>query len=400
MNLNGGPETGSLYYRILIASFAAYCIANIAGWILPDLIHEFVSVKRLSESQAGLVGTVELAALALSSMLLARFVKRTSFLVISLVGTAVAIIATVLSIIAHDHGLILLLRGITGAGEGAALMVSSAALARFRDPDRAYGQMNVVNIVFGAGLIFLLPTIARYVGPNVAFPTLLAGLLILTPFLFVMPRNLALDMAASADRNVQLSHHDLSPRLYLLAATMFIVALNSSAVWSFLVLLGTRAGLDEASATRAVGIVAFVSVTGSLLATVLGVRFGRFWPTVVGIVSMTGCIVILCTQTDLLLFRICACLLVASVYFIIPYFMGYAAAEDSSGRGAALVGGAFLLTVAVSPYIAGLIIEHFGMGAIAAVTIVTNTAALVALSWFDRDLKQRPPADLAASAQA
>lgn len=381
------------HVRILIASFAAYCVANVSGWILPDIINEFVTVNRLPVSQAGFVGTVELASLAIFSIVLARFARGVSFLVIAVTGTLVAIGFTVLSVFVPNHALLLILRAMTGLGEGATLMVASAALASFPDPDRAYGQMNVANILYGSGLIFALPMLRHIVGAHVAFPMLLLSLIVLAPLVFLMPRRLALDVPARTGTGVTTHHHDISRRVWVLAGCMFLIAMNSSAVWSFLLLLGTRAGLSEDATIHSLAIVALVSASGSFLATLQGTALGRLWPCIASVVVMTGCIVILCLDRNPLTYRLLSMLLVAALYYLIPYFMGYAAADDDTGRGAALVGGVFLLTVALSPYTGGLLIQYFGFGALALVATGTNAIAIAGIAWFDRDLRLNPPRD-------
>jgi DHA1 family inner membrane transport protein len=379
--------------RILIASFAAYCVANVSGWILPDIVNEFVTVNRLTASQAGFVGTVELAALAIFSIVLARFARGVSFLAIAVTGTLVAIVCTVLSVFASSHGLLLVLRTVTGLGEGAALMVATAALASFPDPDRAYGQMNVINTLYGATLIFSLPVLRDYVGAHVAFPMLLLSLVLLAPLVLLMPRRLALDVPLNTPAGGALHHHDISRRIWVLAGCIFLIAMNSGAIWSFMILLGTRAGLGEDAAIQAVAVVALVSASGSLLATLQGTAFGRLWPCIASVVVMTACIVTLCLNSNPVIFRILSAALVAALYYLIPYFMGYAAADDDTGRGAALVGGVFLLTVAISPYTSGLLIQHFGFGALALLAVATNAVAIVGIAWFDRDLRRHPTPD-------
>ena len=88
-----------------------------------------------------------------------------------------------------------------------------------------------------------------------------------------------------------------------------------------------------------------------------------------------------------LVFRIGAVLIVAGTYFLVPYFLGYAAAQDPSGRDAAIVAGSFLLTGAVGPYLGGFIIETFGVGSIAMIVICTNLIAWLSFFVVDRGQK-------------
>lgn len=60
----------TLQGRILAASAAAYCIANIAWWLQPPLIHEVIVRYDAGEAAAGLVASAEMTVIALGWIVL------------------------------------------------------------------------------------------------------------------------------------------------------------------------------------------------------------------------------------------------------------------------------------------------------------------------------------------
>ena len=130
----------TLQGKILVASAAAYCIANIGWWLQPSLIHEVMIRFQVGESAGGLIASAEMTAVAVGAALFGKLLDRFSLLLIASIGVAVSLTGAAASIVVQDYDLLLLSRSITGFGEGAMLTVASASLASFKDPDRAYGH--------------------------------------------------------------------------------------------------------------------------------------------------------------------------------------------------------------------------------------------------------------------
>jgi predicted MFS family arabinose efflux permease len=371
----------------LVASTAAYCVANVSWWMQPDLVHHVMVRFGASESGAGLIATAELTAMALSSILLARLVGPRTFRTIALGGTLLALLGAAASIVASGYAVLFVARIATGLGEGGPLAVASAALAAFADPDRAYGKMNVVNVLFGAAVIFLLPLLAAQTGANAVFPMMFAALAICGLFLPLMPRTVRVQ--SHHGEQVGPSHGYFSRRLLMLVAAVFILAVTSGAMWSFYYVLGARAGLSDAAVNTAIGLAIITSISGSLLATWLGARWGRLLPVTVGTFVISAAILTMCAWPDPIAFRVAACLNVSAVFFLVPYFYGYAAAQDPSGRDGAVVGGAFLFAGAIGPLLGGTIMTAFGIEAMAWLVPLTNGIAWFLFSTVTRDQRER-----------
>jgi MFS family permease len=360
--------------RILVACGAAYCIANIGWWVQPAIVNEVIARFQVGEIRAGLIASAEMTAIAIGSVSFARLLQRFSLRRIAFVGIVIALLGAAWSSVAQLYDALLISRAVVGLGEGAALAVATAGIANFRDPDRAYGKINVAAILFGSLSFLLLGATASIFGQSHnVFPTILGGMALLYPLLWLVP-SYVLKLTSDANRR---RSRVASPTgaLAALAVAVFIVGVTSGAMWSFYFILGTRAGLADGAINTTVTASVLLSVLGAGLATLIGAKFGRFLPVTFGILALTIAIASISLWHNPLVFTAGACLNVAGMYFLVPYFFAYAAAQDPSGRNAAIIGGVFLLTGAAGPYFGGYIIQEFDVSSMAPIVIVANAVA-------------------------
>jgi MFS transporter, DHA1 family, inner membrane transport protein len=372
-------------WRILLGAAAATGICNASWWMQPQIVAQAMKVPGTTESQAGFVVAAEFGAMAILSVVLAQRVRNASYFTIGVVGSLVTLLGAFGSLAATSYGSLILARFVTGTGEGAALMVSTAAVANLAYPDKAYAQLNIVNILLGAAITFLLPEFASTDGQfSSAFSVLLISQIIFLIAILAMPRSVRTRPEhhhAGAE-----IHGSVRYRIRIVALATFLVALGSGAMWSFYYVLGLKAGLTDDAVNDAIGVAVLSALPGGALATYLATRAGRFTPTAVVLIVMAGDIAAMVSIPHALVFRVGACINLAAIYFLIPYFYRFAAAEDDSGRGAAVVGGAFLLVGAVGPYMGGLLIQHLGLHSIVWLVLAANVVALAMFYWLDRTL--------------
>lgn len=366
--------------RLLLGAAAATCIANISWWMQPQIVNDVITSLKASESAAGFVVTAEFAAMALTSFVLARLAHGISYLAICLAGLVLALGGALATLAVGDYGALIAVRALTGVGEGAFLMVSTAAVAHLADPDRAYGQINIVNVVLGAAMSLGLPFLLMRFGAEALTFRLLAVLMaVLVVLALALPRAEHYNPpAASAGDGA------IPGRAIALACAVFLVVVASAAMWSFYVVLGLRTGLAPADVDTAIGYSVLSALPAGILATLLGTRFGRSIPMLVAILVSLGAVFVLTYSRDIMLFRVGICVNVAGIYFLYPYFFGCAAAEDNSGRAAAIAGGAFLLTGAAGPYLGGLLMEYLGVPSIAWFMLIGDAVAAAIFFWLER----------------
>jgi DHA1 family inner membrane transport protein len=386
-------------WRILLGTAAATGICNVSWWMQPQIVAQAMKVPGTTESQAGFVVAAEFGAMAILSVVLAQRVRNASYLTIGVVGSLVTLLGAFSSLVATSYGTLIVARFITGVGEGAALMVSTAAVANLPNPDKAYGQLNILNILLGAGITFLLPEFASMEGKlSSPFGILLISQVVFLIAILTMPRS-ARTRPERHHAGAEI-HGSVRYRIRIVALATFLVALGSGAMWSFYYVLGLKAGLSDDAVNDAIGLAVLSALPGGALATYLASRAGRFVPTAAALIVMAADIAAMVSVPLALAFRVGACINLAAIYFLIPYFYRFAVAEDESGRGAAVVGGAFLLVGAVGPYVGGLLIQHLGMHSIVWLVLSANVAAFAMFYWLDRTLGSAARSDVSSGSNS
>lgn len=381
--------------RLLVAACAGNLIANLSWWLQPEIVHDVIVKFHSSESAAGFVVTAEFASIAFCSLLLARFLPNARYVSVAAGGAFIALLGSLASLFADDYAWLLVGRSITGIGEGAALMVATASVAHFADPDKAYAKLNLTNILVGAAITFVLPA-AAWQGRSAAFSALLIGLTTCGFFFLAIPPSLRLESAPAALNSTGVRGHRRS--VYVIPLAFFLVAVAGAAMWGFYFVLGLRASLSEQDVIDALGLAVLAAIPAGLLSNLIGTRFGRLRALVVALVIYTGAVMLLTLSSSPLGYRVGTITTLACVNFMVPYFYGYAAANDPSGRGPAITGAAFLMTGAVGPYIGGLLMESFGTSSIAVFVLVSNVLAVMILCRVDRQLNIRDRESAAVSA--
>lgn len=357
--------------RLIFASAAAYCVANIGWWLQPSIINESILQFGVGESQAALVASVELAAVALSSLLTSRMIGKLALFKIALIGGFVAFLGAVLSVLANQYPVLLVFRSMAGIGEGALLTVATASLAGLANPARAYGVINTAAILVGSAAAYSLTFSSEFFDLElVVLPTIAICVGVMSSLALLMP-NVTVQKDAASD-SLEGLHPVLSWTVMSLVIAMFIISVTAAAMWSFFYSIGGQAGLLDSEVHRVVALAALLSVIGAMAATVIGDRFGRIGPISMGIVVLTVATVTMSIYVDATVFSICAVLIPGGMYFLVPFFLDLAARQDPSGRDAAVVAGAFLMTGAVGPYLAGYIISNHDIRVMAGLTVLLN----------------------------
>jgi predicted MFS family arabinose efflux permease len=369
-------------WRIFVACAAAYCAANITVCLAPAIMLELLARAQIDASRAGLVISIELVVTALGSVLLARWLKDIPLLRVGAGGVMIMLIGAAASLFASRYEPLLAARILTGMGEAVPLMISSALLARFADPDRVFAGVSAITVIFGMMIFYVLPALEPALGPQAAFPAMLVCLLLLAPLQLLLPRNTY--MAGEPVASGSSTKSGAPGRLVLIAAMILIVLVPSGAMWSFSGVLGAKAGLNANDANTAITIAGLMSLPGTFAATCIGGRFGRVRPILFGILALTGAVISMSNSPDPFHFRISACVNSAAAYFLMPFFFGFAATEDDSGKGGVVAGSCFLMMNAMGPYVGGLMFEHLSSAGIAGLVACANVAVCLALLLLHR----------------
>jgi hypothetical protein len=245
---------------------------------------------------------------------------------------------------------------------------------------------------------------ARY---PLGFGALLLLALIGLPFIFWLPHKPAApvqpftDSADSTTMTPGSSGSDLKtvfgPLVLMAFAGMFLYSAAEQALWNFAYNLPLEAGVDPALAAQILGLTVFMGLAGGAVAAVVGVRFGRTFPIVLGcLFSVSGRWLYINSASSSTLL-VGALLWGIGFYFVSPYQIGLVAAVDRTGRAAVAIAAASNFGYAVGPGLAGRILQNMDrdwlMMIIASSTFVSMLLFLPLAIRVDRDARTaREPA--------
>jgi len=356
--------------RILIASSAACTVGFATILVQPVLLAEILTSREMSEASAGFILTIEMLAVAVASALCTRVFVGKRFFAIALIGTTLAALGNGLSFVTTGYGALLATRLLCGLGEGAALMVSGAAPARLPEPERAYAKINTVTIVIGTLLVYITPAVGRFIAGPVIFVVLLLCSAVLTPAILLMPRTERFATLEAWDQGV--APRTLSTTMVLVWISFFAFVTINSAIFSFCAVIGERAGLSADGVSTAIAVATLASLVGCALAGLVGLRLGRVVPMVVGVIVVAVALVALSNAHNAATFWLATSVQMIGDYFLMPYFQGYAAEEDPTGRGVAAINASIPLSYAVGPFLGGVVAQEFGFGTLGWIAILVN----------------------------
>jgi MFS family permease len=363
---------------LFIAASAASIVAWSPTWLQPVMLAEFVSHGTMTHAAAGLIITFEMVSISVSAILYAR-IRQASVRSIGIGGLCIAAVGDSCALTAYGFGALLVTRMIAGIGEGALLMAANATLARFEQPDRAYARTYVVTNIMASVVFYVIPTMGAVFARPATFPALLSLLALTLPGVLALPRDRALAKSTRKIPALAPLRGDRRP-VALIAISLFAYLLVIAAAWPTYVIIGVQTGLSAGEATHALAVAELCAFAGSLLASLVGTRFGRFLPLALGICLVESTLFTLTHTNDAWFFRLGIGAVMCGSYFVVPYFYGYAAAQDKSGRGAAVVGALAPLSFAVGPYLSGIILEHGTVGIVGWFALLAGLIT-VALVW-------------------
>jgi predicted MFS family arabinose efflux permease len=388
------PPTTSDPATLIIGAIAAQVIGGLITQMSPLVIAGLIDGLWLSESEAGLVASIEFLVLAAAAIVIAPILPRISCRSTALAGVALTLMAGSASIFSTSWPSFAALRGLAGLGEGAIYAVSLAVVAsRCANPDRVYGYFQLVWASGSVALFWIGGELTAAFAYRGILGLIAAVTLALAPLLFFLPKtptNNAAGGAADAARGSRVLG------VMTLAAIVLYVAV-SAAVYTFSAPLGERAGLDTRQVGYALTVGSLAGLAGAGAATVFNVRWGRAIPISGFCVAFSLAMLVLCLSHNPIAYLVALVGSFIVFYFSMPYLFGLAAALDRPGRWAAAAGSAYLCGFAAGPAVAGAVTGAGGYASLAAVSVSITVVVWGLAMFINRRLTKTPgPRSLAA----
>jgi predicted MFS family arabinose efflux permease len=360
--------------RRLLPCVVAALGAGLLGFnLLPLVVGALVDGAGLDAARAGQVGSLELAGMALSALVLAPRIGRFSLRGLALGAAVLAAAAHALSAQVEAFAALAALRGLAGLAEGAVVAAGNALIAASRDPDRFAARVEIVGGLAAAGLLVALPY-AVVAGAHRGAYLAMAGIVCLClPLIAAIPRRMP-----TARPPVSLRGAFAGRALPVLLAG-FLLTSGESAIWAFLERIGVEAGVPRTGIGWLLGGATVIGLAGAGLAAWLGTRLGRRGPFAFGIVAQAvACWLVVNAETPGP-YVIATLGYSLAFFFVQPYLVGTAARVDRQGRVAAAYAGVVLVGGGIGPALGGALVGWHGAPALGWQLALASVGALLAI---------------------
>jgi MFS transporter, DHA1 family, inner membrane transport protein len=359
--------------KSLVPAIVLGVMGNSVIYLIPLLIGGMVGDRGFTEQQSGWLASIDLGGYALATALTALVVDRLSWRYLALFGVAIIALANVATTFAHPFSTFAGVRFVSGIGCGILAALASITLSRTADPERSFGVLFAVSLLFGTAGLWGLPSLLELYGLNGAY-WLLAGLAVLVGIVAArLPDRIAPAPAAVAGGGA-------SPILVaLVLVSVLLFWAEQNAVYAYVERIGNAAGLEPQFIGFALGLANLTGFAGAALVAWLGSRAGRLLPLAVVTVLQLVCLATLSGQVTSVAYLLGLGLLSMAWNVVNPFQLGVLAGVDSTGKSLALAATVTGVGLAAGPAAGAAAIAYGGYGAILSMAGALAVLSLVLL---------------------
>jgi predicted MFS family arabinose efflux permease len=308
--------------------------------------------------------------MAVATIAVSIYIRTWNRRMMALSCLAIYFIANFFSIIVTAHPVLIALRIASGFGAGGLIAMMSAAVGSTRNIDRNFAFYLVSTQLCAAAVYRFLPILQEYLGSVAVFYPLCAVSLLGIAVVYWFP-----GYAPALDPEVSKNEFSTAPatkvnwkEASLGLAAIFIFFSGVGGFWPFMNQIGIELGLGQGPTTSALSNATLAGAIAALTVTVLGVRFGRTLPLIIGTLGLVGILLVFELTEPQQVFALAAQGFMFCWVLTVPYLVGVAAELDSSGR---------VVVLSMTMQLAGLT-----LGPLIATTAFGFGATLVSLPWI------------------
>ncbi len=353
--------TGSSDLRYSLEALAGFLIGNLTIFSSPLYIGALMDGLGTDESQAGLVCSLEIGAVAVSCVLLSGWLDKLPLRRLAVAGVCLAATGNLLSLSQDALVYLSVLRIFCGIGSGMCLAACSAIISRASDPDRVAGVVVGLNTVLMVMVITAIGFVKqRFMFDGVTGIYLIVLVLALFPLL--MLPGTATDTESQTPSKEQFDSRSVFRLGVFGVGLLFIYCVVEGSIWSFSERSGVNLGLTDTRISLLLATAQVAGLCGAAVSAAAGKRIRRDIPLVTSsiIMGIAGYLVYNTGQTWVYELSILG---FSFAFFLgFPYLIGGCAMLDGEGRWAARATGINLMGAATAPFLAGNIITASGYG--------------------------------------
>lgn len=363
-------------------------IAHIGTSTMPFQVGALMD-RGMNGREAGLFGFFQVAALALSMILLAPIIHRARSVTVAIAGGALAAVAHLLmyAMPGSFHAL-LLFATLAGTGYGLVFAATITGASTSNNPDRIYAIGNGGAVAYVVILMFIMPMAAIYLGTMGAFLAIAIAIVVTMPGMFAFNARASLP---SVDAGSLIR----KPGVLALMVMWAGYSLGTGALWSFAERIAKGLAIAPEATATILSLSALCGILGTGVAAWFGGRSPRILSMIIGLTGTGISCLMLGFATGPVMFALGV--LTYWVFYMYQYsvFLGVAASLDPSGRTGTLGGGCERFAFAIGAPIGGLVTDF---GSYAMLGTLGFLSCVLTIPFFMPTIAQRLSGRAAATA--
>ena len=270
---------------------------------------------------------------------------------------------------------LIILRFIHGTIGGLSVGIGLSIIARTYNPDKIFGMLLVVQYSFGSLGIWLVPRLVDSFGYSAAFGTLISFTLMT---LLILPFVPNVESPSKSDNTTSgLFQIPMTMMLFFVLCALFLFQAANMGVADYAFELGKDIGLSNNEISNILTLANIISISGGLLVYIIGTRFGRTIPLIIGISVASIFTYLLHYSDNTNIYFIANTFTGIAWGFTIPYLLGLCATFDFHGQMAALAGFVSKMGLASGPLVGSLFIISNGFSYIINLATIALLIALI-----------------------
>ena len=367
--LNQSSVLAAILYSIVATAGLFY--VNLGGAFLSA----FVDGLGVERDVAGYIVSANKNETAFGALIATFIVKRVEWRkVIRLLFMALIAFDLISTQFSNPQTLIIL-RFIHGTIGGLSVGIGLSIIARTYNPDKIFGMLLVVQYSFGSLGIWLVPRLVDSFGYSAAFGTLISFTLMT---LLILPFVPNVESPSKSDNTTSgLFQIPMTMMLFFVLCALFLFQAANMGVADYAFELGKDIGLSNNEISNILTLANIISISGGLLVYIIGTKFGRTIPLIIGISVATIFTYLLHYSDNTNIYFIANTFTGIAWGFTIPYLLGLCATFDFHGQMAALAGFVSKMGLASGPLIGSLFIISNGFSYIINLATIALLIALI-----------------------
>ena len=376
IKLNNTFAQSSLMAAILysIIATAGLFYVNLGGAFLSA----FVDGLGVQRDVAGYIVSANKYGAAFGALLATFVVKKLEWRYILRRLFFCLIVVDLISTQIQNPQTLILLRFLHGTIGGLSVGFGLSIIARTYNPDKIFGMLLVVQYSFGSIGIWAVPSMVESFGYSAVF----AALIIFTIMaILILPLVPNVKKVSVETDSLNIFNIPIGKFLFLALVGLFLFQASNMGVADYAFELGKDIGLENTEISNILTIANVISISGGALVYLIGTKFGRTLPLIIGI-SVSAIFTFLLHYSDNISIYFIANTVTGIAWgFSIPYILGLCSTFDSHGQMAALAGFVSKMGLATGPLIGSLFIIDYGIELIINIAVFSLVVAMIA-SWL------------------